>query len=113
MNTGDHKGSPLHRRWGRAVGDEWDWESVVYALWRIAVTTDQEDPNGDERGTTRRVVGEAIRNLASPEAIAAAGEKIYAAGYRKEYERLYKGEFVAVDVSDGAAYRGGSLRMLK
>ena len=49
---------------------------------------------------------EGARSLANPEAIAAAGEEIYAEKYKKECERRHNGEFVAIDVSDGAAYRG-------
>ena len=51
-------------------------------------------------------MGEAVRNLTDPSKIAENAEGIYAERYKEEYEREHGGEFVVIDVSDGAAYRG-------
>ncbi len=42
----------------------------------------------------------------NPKAIAEAGEKIYAEKYRDEFEAMYRGQFAAIDVKSGLAYRG-------
>ena len=42
----------------------------------------------------------------NPKAVAEAGEKLYADKYRAEFEEKYRGQFVAIDVSTGLAYRG-------
>lgn len=46
--------------------------------------------------------------LTDPRATAALGEKIYAERYRAEFEKLYLGQFVVIDVATGEAYRGRS-----
>jgi hypothetical protein len=47
-------------------------------------------------------------NLNDPKAISAAGERIYDERYRREYERDYPGQFVAVDVLSGNPTLGGT-----
>ena len=52
-------------------------------------------------------MGGAARHLANPDDIANAGEEIYAAKYKAEYEKEHKGQFVAIDVfGEEAAYLG-------
>jgi hypothetical protein len=46
--------------------------------------------------------------LSNPKYIADMGEKIYADKYKAEYEQRYLGQFVAIDVATGSAYRGTS-----
>lgn len=45
-------------------------------------------------------------SLSNPKAIAEAGEKIYREKYQAEFEEKYRGQFVAIDVLTGEAYRG-------
>lgn len=47
-----------------------------------------------------------VANLSDPRAVAAEGERIYTEKYRAEYEAHYVGQFVAIDVKAGQAYRG-------
>ena len=47
-------------------------------------------------------------NLNNPKEISETGEKIYNSRYREEYERKYRGRFVAIDVTDGSAIIGDS-----
>jgi len=42
--------------------------------------------------------------LSNPKAVAEQGESIYQEKYRKEFERLYPGKFVAIDTTNGQAY---------
>jgi hypothetical protein len=44
--------------------------------------------------------------LRDPRSVAALGEKIYAERYREEFEQLYLGQFVVIDVTTEEAYRG-------
>ena len=44
--------------------------------------------------------------LTNPGEIADAGEAIYKEKYAAEYERLYDGKFVVIDVTDERAYLG-------
>jgi len=44
----------------------------------------------------------------NPKHIAEMGEKIYADRYKTEFEKLYRGQFVAIDVSTAKAYRGAT-----
>ena len=45
-------------------------------------------------------------SLSDPKAIAETGEKIYREKYQAEFEEEYRGQFVAIDVLTGEAYRG-------
>lgn len=45
-------------------------------------------------------------SLSDPKAIAETGEKIYREKYLAEFEEKYRGQFVAMDVLSGEAYRG-------
>jgi hypothetical protein len=47
-------------------------------------------------------------NLNNPKAISEAGEKIYAAKYKVQYERDYNGKFVAINILDESATLGNS-----
>lgn len=47
-------------------------------------------------------------NLNDARAISAAGERIYAEKYKADYERLYPGSFVAIDVTTGTATRAAT-----
>ena len=42
--------------------------------------------------------------LSNPKVVAERGEKIYQEKYKAEYERLYPGKFVAIDVTTEAAF---------
>ncbi len=42
----------------------------------------------------------------SPQAIAEKGEKIYKEKYRDEFERIYQGKFVAIEIDTEKAYVG-------
>lgn len=44
--------------------------------------------------------------MTNPGEIAHAGEAIYKAKYAAEYEQLYDGKFVVIDVTDERAYLG-------
>lgn len=41
----------------------------------------------------------------SPQAIAEKGEKIYTDRYKTEYEKKYPGQFVAIEIDSGEAFR--------
>jgi len=43
-------------------------------------------------------------NLSNPKAIADRGEEVYREKYQKEYEKIHRGKFVAIDVTTGLAY---------
>lgn len=47
-----------------------------------------------------------VPDLSDPKVIAAAGERIYVEKYQKEYEAKYRGQYLAIDVKTGLAYRG-------
>jgi len=42
--------------------------------------------------------------LTNPKVVAERGEKFYLERYKEQYERLYTGKFVAIDVTTGDAY---------
>ena len=44
--------------------------------------------------------------LTNPQAVADLGEKIYAERYKEKYEKLYSGQFAAIDVESGVAHIG-------
>ncbi len=47
-------------------------------------------------------------SLTNPKAVAEAGERIYREKFQKEYEKVYLGKFVAINVQKESAHVGDS-----
>jgi hypothetical protein len=45
-----------------------------------------------------------VQGSSNPKAMAERGEKIYDEKYRSEYEQLYRGKFVAIDITTANAF---------
>ena len=52
--------------------------------------------------------GDGVLDISTPTKIAEAANRIYAEKFKEEYEKKYKGKYVAIDVRTGASYIGDS-----